>query len=366
MIKLDNVKVVFPRNIITIVEDDAFDVYYKQVNTKGRKIQIPTYSLKQSFRSGKRLAGLNHIVIRPAEVVLSISSKILGGKYFQLLSKKTIREAITNLNGVGIVHIPFASFIDNARVLSLEVTTDIDFIESVSSYIAALTIARLSDKMLPRIYKDETIIFEPTSRSQSRRYSVMIYNKTLQMESSIRRKNCTRLREFIHDNKIVTPSNRMRIETRLMKQRIIRKKFGIPDDKHAVALKRILDSKVNVNLSEMAEITRIAHLRRTTSLLDRDDVGLKLMNIVAHRKGNPAAILKELGELFIAYMAIGHPEFIPEYLKNISGKNISGRTKYHVPQQRRLEKVYADMVKGEYAKEADLIRDLMTRLRKTK
>lgn len=110
-------------------------------------------------------------------LTLEFSSKILMERYPDLISKKTIKECLTNINKLGICEIDVDSILSNGVITSMDVTHDADLILSDDVLNSLNSQVNNYRRFKWTHYDKEGITFTKDVKSKDCMETITLYNK---------------------------------------------------------------------------------------------------------------------------------------------------------------------------------------------
>lgn len=110
-------------------------------------------------------------------LTLQFTSKILGDDYPKLISCKTIRECLDNVNRIGICTIDVDKILANSAVTSMDITVDVPTILTEKDLTAMDSLVGGYKRYKWQTYSDSGITFNRDVKSQSYKDSLVVYLK---------------------------------------------------------------------------------------------------------------------------------------------------------------------------------------------
>lgn len=180
------------------------------------------------------------------EVVIEFTGKVLGRRYKELISIKTIRDCFSTINDLGFCTIDIDSVLGHAEVVQCDVTSDVDCdnVPQLCSYIRS-HISNYNQFKCSLLWNGNlTIERNVTTKKYKRR--MVIYDKALEMA---KKKN----RAFVEANEIQGDfDGKCRLEVNLNSKRQIRDNLGISDNN----IMTVLSATLNPIRSFLSEAIR--------------------------------------------------------------------------------------------------------------
>jgi hypothetical protein len=231
MVKLDAVKVRFSRDGFEAKRKECFSETVRTGGDGGLR--------SVSWKVEPRLFGINSLVVQKYYVVLSMSAKVLRESYGRLLSRDSIEEAVSRMNGLGVFEIRLDLLLAGT-VLQAEVTDDLKLSGEVMSYIHALSLFCPGRQWIAQYYRNGVAFLNPSESFHER---VSFYAKAHELMLSRNRFLC----RYVNP---VDFLNVLRIETQLARMRKLRERFWVREP----TLEAVLNSSRNVNLESFQKI----------------------------------------------------------------------------------------------------------------
>jgi len=116
------------------------------------------------------------------ELVIEWTSKILRDKYFDFITKDTVKECLNNINATNIINIDIDSVIRDSVVVKCDITFDILTDWDVKEYITFLQASiKNSKKWRDKRYRNGNLVIENVVGNQKYHKRVSIYGKEKEM-----------------------------------------------------------------------------------------------------------------------------------------------------------------------------------------
>lgn len=197
-----------------------------------------TYNLDKDIV--KQVIGINKIIDKDSNIIISVSGKVLADKNnLGLINKNNYKDIFNKLNESGLVTIDNNISSKDIQVLACDVTKDI-FVEDINKSLFGISkyLKVVSDRYSVLSHKDMSLFIK--SHSKSRKDVLCIYRKY----DELIKHNNTRYLDIIGYDYLETCKNLLRIERRLSSFREIRNAFEINHDGN-IYLNEILESNAN-------------------------------------------------------------------------------------------------------------------------
>lgn len=197
-----------------------------------------TYNLDKDII--KQVIGINKVIDKDSNIIISISGKVLADKNdLGLINKNNYNEIFNKLNESDLVTINSNIPSKDIQVLACDVTKDI-FVEDINKSLFGISkyLDIVSDRYSIQRHKDLSLFIKPYS--QSRKDVLCIYRKY----DELIKHNNTKYLDIIGYDYLETCKNLLRIERRLASFKEIRNAFEINHDGN-IHLNEILESKSN-------------------------------------------------------------------------------------------------------------------------
>ena len=195
--------------------------YYSEIKSLDNTL---TYNLDKDIV--KQAIGINKIIEKDSNIIISVSGKVLAEKnHLGLINKNNYNEIFNKLNESNLVtinsHIPSKDI----QVLACDITKDI-FVEDINKSLFGISkyLDIVSDRYYIRRHKDMSLFIK--SYSKSHKDVLCIYRKY----DELIKHNNTRYLDIIGYDYLETCKNLLRIERRLASFKEIRNAFEINHD----------------------------------------------------------------------------------------------------------------------------------------
>lgn len=188
----------------------------------------------------KQTLGINKIVEKDSNIIISVSGKVLADKNnLGLINKNNYNEIFNKLNESDLVTINDNIPSKDIQVLACDITKDI-FVEDINKSLFGISkyLDIVSDRYSIKRHKNMSLFIK--SYSQSRRDDLCIYHKY----DELIKHNNTRYLDIIGYDYVENCKNLLRIERRLSNFKEIRNAFEINHDGN-IYLNEIFESKSN-------------------------------------------------------------------------------------------------------------------------
>lgn len=331
MQNLDSLKFVFSKELALSIPEN----FNKKIDIID-EVEYISYSLKPKLMR----TGIKGIYRNNNNFVIEVSSKLVPGEYYNMMNINNIERYFDAINNSGLIQFDTKTIIENSNVFSCDTTNNIPGIENVATYINPLIIYKVNDKFVCKLHKNQSIIFNKNITEKKRGERLVFYDKYQELVSSKKKKD----REFVNNIDVEKFRNVLRVESRFLNLKLMRKYFNVSD----TTLLNILNSNENVNLNIFNSITNInnidinsftnfkaliemreqkikrASIEKRTGMLKiiemlNSDIGLIRMfiNTGSTSKSNNSAILKEYKRLIISSNDICNNSSIDERVNEI-------------------------------------------------
>jgi len=209
--------------------------YYSETKSLDNTL---TYNLDKNIV--KQVIGINKITGNDANIIISVSGKILVNKKdLGLINKNNYKDIFNRLNESGLVTIDNNVSSKDIQVLACDVTKDI-FVEDINKSLFGISkyLNIVSHKYFIQRHKDLSLFIK--SYSKSLKDVLCIYRKY----DELIKHNNTKYLDIIGYDYIENCKNLLMIERRLFSFKEIRNAFEINHDGN-IYLNEILESKTN-------------------------------------------------------------------------------------------------------------------------
>ncbi|MBR4133945.1 MAG: hypothetical protein IKU04_05410 [Bacteroidales bacterium] len=222
MITFDKLKLIAPINAIEIINDSDFEKRYEKDCLVALKYRQTTPFLLDIT-----------VNIRERNIVIEFCGKVLGQRYPSLISIKTIRNCLENINMLGICRLDADEML-HAEVLKADVTRDVTGVDTKELFSYLFRNIR-SYKRYRAYPSSNSLTIEKNVTSPKIKKRLIIYNKYAEMTKA---KNQKFLKEYNLENSF---ENVVRLELNLTCKKQVRESLHISDNR----LSLVLESKVN-------------------------------------------------------------------------------------------------------------------------
>lgn len=238
MICYDKLRLSIPMLWVTNID-------YNKFQEKKEKNNIITY--KYEIFTPYHLS----IIIKPFELLLEFSSKILLDNYIYLINKNTIYKCFNNINKLNIIQLDIDKTISDSEVLLCDVTKDFPGnLEAIKQYIILNIIDRINWTVTtPK--RTSNIILENNVMTKRYKKRLTFYDKSKEME---RAENKEFLQLLKDKDKVLSyfNDNNIRVECNIKTKSQIRNMLNIQDNK----LINVLNTEANPILAILNESVR--------------------------------------------------------------------------------------------------------------
>lgn len=173
MITFDKLKIVFPIEAITILDDSKFETTI-----------VNDIVLAKKFYQERPYMLMMKIDYKNFEAVIEFSGKVLGKDYKKLISNETIQQCFDNLNNIGLFTLDVESIMTLGQVVKCDVTKDVlcDNVQTLCSYVRAHI--RNFNQFKCSLLKNGNLIIEKNVTSNKCKKRMTIYDKEKEMSRS--------------------------------------------------------------------------------------------------------------------------------------------------------------------------------------
>ena len=173
MITFDKLKIVFPIEAITILDDSKFETTI-----------VNDIVLAKKFYQERPYMLMIKIDYKNFEAVIEFSGKVLGKDYKKLISNETIQQCFDNLNNIGLFTLDVESIMTLGQVVKCDVTKDVlcDNVKTLCSYIRAHI--RNFNQFKCSLLKNGNLIIEKNVTSNKCKKRMTIYDKEKEISRS--------------------------------------------------------------------------------------------------------------------------------------------------------------------------------------
>lgn len=247
MQNLDSLKFVFSKELALSIPEN----FNKKIDIID-EVEYISYSLKPKLMR----TGIKGIYRNNNNFVIEVSSKLVPGEYYNMMNINNIERYFDTINNSGLIQFDTKTIIENSNVFSCDTTNNIPGIENVAAYINPLIIYKVNDKFVCKLHKNQSIIFNKNITEKKRGERLVFYDKYQELVSSKKKKD----REFVNNIDVEKFRNVLRVESRFLNLKLMRKYFNVSD----TTLLNILNSNENVNLNIFNRITDINNIDAET------------------------------------------------------------------------------------------------------
>lgn len=169
----DKLKIVFPIDAITILDDSKFETTI-----------VNDIVLAKKFYQERPYMLMIKIDYKNFEAVIEFSGKVLGKDYKKLISIETIQQCFDNLNNIGLFTLDVESIMTLGQVVKCDVTKDVlcDNVQTLCSYVRAHI--RNFNQFKCSLLKNGNLIIEKNVTSNKCKKRMTIYDKEKEMSRS--------------------------------------------------------------------------------------------------------------------------------------------------------------------------------------
>ena len=222
------------------------DRFIKDVDRKGKECYL--------LKSCEKVVGLNSLRIGAKETVIELSAKILKGNYPNLLSAKTIEEALVNLAAIGAIDFDVHEALNFAHVLKAHQARDFELLQALSEYLKLLYQLHINRDYTPNYHPGETIMYLQNVKTTKHRECYKIYDKALEYGLSKNAAYRETLSTYERQQVAGYFKNKVRAEAQFNSKRKLRQHF--PDVDERILLKDLLVSTSDPVSAMFEEITK--------------------------------------------------------------------------------------------------------------
>lgn len=217
------------------------------------RLAIPDNIIKRSASKGKKLGirFINYDTWKHCQI-WEFSAKILKANYQDLISKYNIDQFVSEINKSKLLDVSEDEFYNQVMVVSADVAIDLPF-EGISEILGALCNCVLSLHWFRQPYQrgviKESVLFRSKAKHKS---SAQFYDKSAELHRI----------ENLELMKYIDPSyfdNILRAEFRFKKMDGFRSVWGLPAKNQFPLLKDLLESNINVPLTQFKKIVQLNH-----------------------------------------------------------------------------------------------------------
>jgi len=316
MVRLDSVKLSVPVEALQGSKREAFS---QEIGIDSAGNQIKDNLVIKGIGAGFKTATIRQ---RSGEVIIEASAKILLDDYPKLITINTIEQAVESMNQSGVITFDVPAFIEGARVLTCDSTTNIKPSVVPKDCIEALNLLRVNSNYDIEVYRQDQnngIVFRGRQKTVKER--MIFYDKLADV-----RKDRHLLKSVDKPLLLMNSfTGVLRVEQNHTSFRKIRDRFRIPDNR----LISILNSQANPNFETFRRIN--------TKYID-----LSLFNDETYIDLQWNQLVDRLG---IEYIIRVH-QFEPDLIRQTMAKHFSDGTNFS-RQFRKVKGVMAEMLARE-------------------
>ena len=283
--------------------------YIKRVDFDYNKEPINQFE----YLNEQRL-GLKSVRIKQESTIIEVSAKILKEKYFDLINKNNVEEAIDKINETGLIEFDKNEFLDTALVHKADITNNLRPKTAINQIISNLSILSAGKKYKVKPYQTGISII---AKAKSNSERLILYDKYLELKKNNKSNN--ELKKYIEVEQF---KRVLRVESNFRSYKNIRESFGIEKGER-IYFKDILTSERKINYdifckmfdmneiesieekAKIIEILKEPKLSKTYKILGQrellkifdDDIGIIGGYIRSKVKGNISSYIKELKEV---------------------------------------------------------------------
>lgn len=234
---IDSIKIQLPIECLDNYNESVFDT------VKTNSAQLPETKIQYKLNT-KRPLGLKDIFIDQTKGYLNLemSGKILKENYFKLINIDTIENVFENVNASGLIELDIPSSVENAEVLSCDITTDLH-IKDIPKHLRSLSAYRINRKYDCKVYPS-SVVFKRNVTTKGLIEQQTFYCKETSMKKSDR--------ELLKYVSIKDAKNVLRCESRCKTFQQIRNAIEGTD----LSLLSVLQSEAKPNLKIFNRITQ--------------------------------------------------------------------------------------------------------------
>lgn len=273
MICFDRMKLSIPKEYIINVDYDKFRDLSEKENIIYHK-----YEIKSPYKLT--------IIIRPNELVIEFSSKILLDKYIDLINKNNIHDCFYNINKLGLINLDIDKILIDSKVLSCDITKDFKAsLADIKQYIILNTIDRLN-WTLTTPKKTNNIILENNVMTKCYKKRITFYDKNKEILSAPNKEFLNLLQD---QQKVLDyfSENNVRIECNIKTEKQIRNMLNIKENQlldvlntEENPLQTILNEAVrNVNDIDFNSTNNITGLKENEKLAIIEKCGYDMLAV---------------------------------------------------------------------------------------
>ena len=232
MIRLDTIKLKFPADLVTTINDASF---VREVRSSGG-VEVSDKLTANRIGLGCKSIEIDNL---KRDVVVELSAKILKGGYFDLININTVNQCFDTINSIGIVKLKTNDVIDQAMLLRADVTKNLVVKGPLSQYVEALNHLRVNNRYKVDTYRQKNnngIVFQGKQSSFKER--MIFYDKAIDVSRDKLLQAEVSLPKLLNDF-----SHVLRCETNIAQLRKIRELCGGGN-----SLLSVLKSDANPNL----------------------------------------------------------------------------------------------------------------------
>lgn len=224
-------------------------------------------------------------------LTLEFSSKVLLDDYPKLITRKTFRQCLDNINNLGICAIDIDRIVNDCYFSKVHITNDIDYI--LTNEILSLLNSCVGDyrRYKWEHYEGEGIRYTKDVKSQSCKESIVIYDKEKEVQS---RKNKQFLDLLNNPDAVIDYfSSKTRFEMELDSPKKICKSLNIG----TTHINYIFGSKVNPLLVQFNKVFGEGEIKNKYSITNYEDYSMQA--IIEKHSGDLKKIEQEMKDLHV-------------------------------------------------------------------
>lgn len=265
-IRVDTIKLRFPTNFI---EDYDKSLFIEKRGNKNKSGVTEDYDYFYGEKTSNPYPGILYLKIvnkrylkgqksklnMDTKVTMKVSAKVLGEDYLEMMNRNNFHKVIENINKTGLIRISPEGFIEEAQVLSCDVTCNLPLTTEINKYIESLyrlAIANHKLKVASYPRKESNILSGLTlitKTKKNNRKRILFYEKYYEITSKGKKF------DFLSNKEKEQFRNILRIEVGLNTFKHIRKYLNIQNS--LITLKDVLNSNSNPISTQLNELLRL-------------------------------------------------------------------------------------------------------------
>lgn len=264
MIKLDTLRIQTP---LEYLKDDIELSFFDRIERTGADDSLDVQRCYLELKNECRPLGVSGIKVLDHAIDYTISGKILGKEYYDLINKNNIEKVFETLNNETGIYIDTEKAIENSDILRCDVTENLEVKNpmDLQEYIGSLCLIPENSKFDVTSYKTESVVFKHKGRTVRER--LIFY---LKYPEIVKDKELIKLLDHAGVNRF---SNVLRAETNIGKFQDIRDRFKVKENK----LYSVLSSNEKPLLQVYDHVTKNINQGLFDILIDYN--GMKLQQI---------------------------------------------------------------------------------------